>query len=177
MRHLRPWWDAHRHRLAPQVAEDLDFLLASGRLKIMQGRLKSLALTNDPALPVSVGWMPKATHAEQRFSVAKIINCMGPGGNLRLSPFVLIRQMISERLIESDALALGLAVDEEGRALNPCGEAEPGLFALGPITRGTFWEVTAIPDIRVKAEGVAKAVLLALESTRCRAFRHSNTNV
>ena len=131
MRHLRPWWDVHRHRLAPRVAEELDSLLASGTLKITQGRLKSLALTNNPVLPVSVGWMPKATHAEQRFSVAKIINCMGPGGNLRLSPFVLIRQMISERLIESDALALGLAVDEEGRALNPCGEAEPGLFALG----------------------------------------------
>jgi hypothetical protein len=68
------------------VAEELDSLLASGTLKIMQGRLKSLALTNNPVLPVSVGWMPKATHAEQRFSVTKIINCMGPGGNLRLSP-------------------------------------------------------------------------------------------
>lgn len=163
LRHLRPWWDVHRHRLAPQVAEELDSLLASGTLKIMQGRLKSLGLTNDLVLPVSVTWTPKAARAEDCFFVSKIINCMGPGGNLRFSPFVLIRQMLAEGLIEPDALALGLAVDDEGRALTPSGEAEPGLFALGPITRGTFWEVTAIPDIRVKAAEVAVAVLLALK--------------
>jgi uncharacterized NAD(P)/FAD-binding protein YdhS len=39
-------------------------------------------------------------------------------------------------------------------------------FAIGPVTQGTFWEVTAIPDIRVKAVEVAKAVLLALKDKK-----------
>ena len=163
LRHLRPWWDVHRHRIAPQAAEELHSLLASERLKIMQGRLKSLALSNHPVLPVSVTWTPKGRHTQDRFSVSKIINCMGPGGNLRLSPFLLIRQMLAERLVQPDALGLGLAVDDEGRVLTAQGEAEPKLFALGPITRGTFWEVTAIPDIRVKAAKVAEDLLLALK--------------
>ena len=34
MRHARPWWDVHRHRIAPQVAEQLRDLVAAGRLEI-----------------------------------------------------------------------------------------------------------------------------------------------
>ncbi len=163
MRHLRPWWDVHRHRLAPQVGEGLDALLANTKLTVMRGRLKSLKLTNNPVLPVSVTWTPKAMCEAEIFAVSKIINCMGPGGNPSLSPSMLIRQMLSERLIQADALALGLAVDDDGRALAPSEDVQPGLFAVGPITRGVFWEVTAIPDIRVKAAEVAAALLLDLE--------------
>ncbi len=50
------------------------------------------------------------------------------------------------------------------------GQAEPALFAVGPVTRGTFWEVTAIPDIRVKAAEAAKAVLLALQEKAYAAY-------
>ena len=49
------------------------------------------------------------------------------------------------------------------RSRSRSGEVDPMLFALGPATRGAFWEVTAIPDIRVKAAEVAKAVLVALK--------------
>lgn len=30
LRHLRPYWDVHRHRLAPSIAEAVDALLARG---------------------------------------------------------------------------------------------------------------------------------------------------
>ena len=43
LRHLRPWWDVHRHVSRLRRRKKLDSLLASGRLKIIQGRLKSLA--------------------------------------------------------------------------------------------------------------------------------------
>jgi uncharacterized NAD(P)/FAD-binding protein YdhS len=37
------------------------------------------------------------------------------------------------------------------------------LFAVGPVTRGAFWEITAVPDIRRQCELVAQhlAALLA----------------
>ena len=31
------------------------------------------------------------------------------------------------------------------------------LFAIGPITRGTFWEITAVPDIRIACETLGRA--------------------
>ena len=33
-----------------------------------------------------------------------------------------------------------------------------GLYALGPVTRGTFWEITAVPELRVQCAEVAGAL-------------------
>ena len=37
LRHLRPYWDVHRHRMAPEIAAQIDAMQASGRLEL-QGR-------------------------------------------------------------------------------------------------------------------------------------------
>ena len=42
------------------------------------------------------------------------------------------------------------------------GEASEALFAVGPITRGQFYEITSVPDIRVQAADCASAILNAL---------------
>jgi uncharacterized NAD(P)/FAD-binding protein YdhS len=39
LRHLRPWWDVHRHRMAAEVAEAIERLQAEGRLTLAAGRL------------------------------------------------------------------------------------------------------------------------------------------
>ena len=31
-----------------------------------------------------------------------------------------------------------------------------GLLAVGPLSRGSFWEITSVPDIRVQAAKVAR---------------------
>ncbi|MBN8909448.1 MAG: hypothetical protein J0H99_23285, partial [Rhodospirillales bacterium] len=31
-----------------------------------------------------------------------------------------------------------------------------GLFAIGPLTRGRWWELTSVPDIRVQAARLAQ---------------------
>ena len=41
------------------------------------------------------------------------------------------------------------------------GTASDRLYAHGPLTRGTFFEIEAIPDIRVQAAGLTKALLSA----------------
>jgi uncharacterized NAD(P)/FAD-binding protein YdhS len=163
LRHLRAWWDVHRHRLAPEVANSLDALVEGGSLKIVRGRLKSFCLTGDVHAPVSATWTPYNTGGSTKMAVSRIVNCMGPGHDPRHSPFPLVRQMLAGGLIAADELGLGVAVDGMGRVIGTRGEAQPALFALGPATRGAFWEVTAIPDIRVKAAEVAKAILLAIQ--------------
>ena len=175
LRHLRPWWEVHRHRIAPEAADKLEALLVSGRLEVRRGRLKRLALRADALLPVSVTWTPKATGTLMQCEVAKIINCTGPGNDPRHSPLSLIQQMLSEGLIQPDVLGLGLTVDDMGRVVNRSGSVEPLIFAIGPVTRGTFWEVTAIPDIRVKAVEVARALLLALKGQERTDLKQADT--
>ena len=41
LRHARPWWDVHRHRIAPEVAATVTRLVAEGRLTVMAGRIVS----------------------------------------------------------------------------------------------------------------------------------------
>jgi uncharacterized NAD(P)/FAD-binding protein YdhS len=103
-----------------------------------------------------------------QFSVSRVINCMGPGNDLALSPFPLIQEMLREGLVQPDALGLGIAVDSSCRVIAREGCADVALFAIGPATRGTFWEVTAIPDIRTQAVSIAKDVLAALARTSAR---------
>ena len=42
-------------------------------------------------------------------------------------------------------------VDAECRILGRNGRANDRLFAIGPLSRGAFWEIIAVPDIRVQA--------------------------
>ena len=53
---------------------------------------------------------------------------------------------------------MGLAVTAALQVTRSDGGVAPGLWALGPIVRGVFWECTAVPDIRVQAQTVASAV-------------------
>ena len=42
LRHARPWWDIHRHRLAPPVASAIDHLTASGALSTAAGAVERI---------------------------------------------------------------------------------------------------------------------------------------
>ena len=42
LRHLRPWWDVHRHRLAPSVARQLSTMIRARDLTLRAGEVVSL---------------------------------------------------------------------------------------------------------------------------------------
>jgi uncharacterized NAD(P)/FAD-binding protein YdhS len=63
-------------------------------------------------------------------------------------------------------LGLGLAVDSESRVIASNGSAHPTLYALGSLTRGTRWEVTAVPEIREQANAIVRRVLHERASDR-----------
>jgi uncharacterized NAD(P)/FAD-binding protein YdhS len=57
--------------------------------------------------------------------------------------------------IRPDPLRIGIDVDPECRTLDSGGKASERLYAIGPVTRGAFWESVAVPDIRVQAQRIA----------------------
>lgn len=145
LRHARPWWDVHRHRIAPQVAERIASLVAEGRLQIAAGRLRSIA-EQDGALVASIARRGAAEPAETRFALA--VNCTGPLGEMRRTDDPLLRTMLSDGHIAPDDLGMGLRVDGNSRAGGR-------LWAVGPMTKGAYWEIVAVPDIRGQAAAVA----------------------
>ena len=53
LRHARPWWDVHRHRIAPEVAATVARMVADGRLEIVAGRIVA---ARDPANGIEVDY-------------------------------------------------------------------------------------------------------------------------
>jgi uncharacterized NAD(P)/FAD-binding protein YdhS len=160
LRHLRPWWEVHRHRLAPAMAARLDAWLA-GRLSIVAGRLVSLAAQGDGA---EAAWRPRGEDATRRDHVRFVVNCTGPEGDPNQSDQPLIRQLLKAGLVRADAFGLGLDVTDDSRLIAPGGAPQETLFAIGPAARGALWEMTAVPDIRVQARRLGGIAACAAEA-------------
>ncbi len=148
IRHARPWWDVHRHRIAPEVARTVAQLVAEDRLQIMAGGI--IAATDRPD-GVEVEFRRRGSAAVQRASFAYVINCTGPLHSIERTRDPLLRSLLDGREVRTDQLGIGLTVDENARA----GER---LWALGPLTKGRYWEIIAVPDIREQAATVAEDI-------------------
>ena len=160
LRHLRPWWDVHRHRIAPPVAFRLDHLISSGRLRIRRGRLARVTPAADM---LDVMWTTPTGEAKGLAATA-LVNCTGPTGDLARADDPLLRSLADDGLIRADAQRLGLDADPRGRLLDGFGRADRGLYGVGPVTRGALWEITSVPDIRVQAQTCAREIIESLKT-------------
>lgn len=145
MRHARPWWDVHRHRIAPEIAGVVAGLVGEGRLQITAGRIVSAAETAE-SLEVEV--QPRGAAETQSMSFAYAFNCTGPLQAIGLTKDPLLRSLLESGEVRPDNLGLGLGVDDHSRAGRR-------LWALGPLTKARYWEIVAVPDIRDQAAAVA----------------------
>jgi len=67
--------------------------------------------------------------------------------------------MLAREFVRTDPLGIGLDASEQGALLSSRGIASSRLFAVGPITRGTFWEIVAVPDIRLHCVRLANHLM------------------
>ena len=147
LRHARPWWDVHRHRIAPEVAQTVARMVSEGRLEVVAGRLVSAQPTDEG---LEVGYRRRGSPSTQSATFAYAFNCTGPLHSMARTKDPLLRSLLDAGQVRPDHLGIGLEVDEESR---PAGSE--GLWALGPLTKGRYWEIIAVPDIREQAAAVA----------------------
>ncbi len=153
LRHLRPWWDVHRHRLAPQVADRLAAMEASGQLRVVAGKTLGFDAVDGG---VALNWRPRGQNEAETLRVRRVVNCTGPLGDLARTADPLLVALRDGGAIRPDAAHLGIDVNGAGEVIGADGRANPRIFALGPMTRGAFWEIVAVPDIRRQTWDVAR---------------------
>jgi uncharacterized NAD(P)/FAD-binding protein YdhS len=156
LRHLRAWWDVHRHKVAPAVGETLDAMQGAARLSVAAGRIVAVEREGDRAL---VRFRARGSEAEETMRVARIVNCTGPELDIVRSGERLLQSLLAAGRIRPDPLRVGIEVDLECRAVGAAGTPAEDLYVIGPLTRGTFWESVAVPDIRAQAARVAERIL------------------
>ncbi len=165
LRHLRPWWDVHRHRMAAQVADRIDAARVSGQFRVLIGRVRDYAINGDL---VEVHHRPRGQDTLATITVSRVINCAGPGADYGRIREPLIRGLLRDGVVRPDPLRLGLDVTGNCALLNRQGAISRRLFAVGPVTKGTFWEMTAVPDIRRQTEKLAEYVTALVKSAQPR---------
>ena len=153
LRHLRPWWDVHRHRIPPAIDLTIEAMEMSGRLDIVAGRIDRIEQADGG---VTVRWRPRTGGARAPLRGGWLIDCSGPGHDPASDP--LVGPLIASGRARLEALGLGLDLDVEGRVVGADGAADSRLFVLGPPARAAFWETTAVPDIRKRIESLTDAL-------------------
>lgn len=151
LRHQRPRWDVHRHRMAPRIAQRIAALMASGQLSIRAGRTRDWTPAGEA---VAVTLHPRGGGAAETLTVAKVINCTGPRSDLGGLEIPLWADLARKGMIAPDALGLGLET-QDCAVLDAGGEVSTWLHALGPLTRPAWWEIVAVPEITAQAESLA----------------------
>lgn len=147
LRHLRPWWDVHRHRVPPGVDETINRMKFAGRLGVLAGRVERIEAGADG---VTLHWRPRDGSSRPPLTGQWLIDCSGPGHAALDDP--LTGPLIKAGRARLDPVGIGLDLDAGGRLLTADGSPDARLFALGPPARAAFWETTAVPDIRKRIE-------------------------
>jgi uncharacterized NAD(P)/FAD-binding protein YdhS len=160
LRHVRSYWDIHRHRLPDRSLATLHRLRETDKLHIHAGRIVELAPDADG---IRAEWRARGSDELQRMHVDRVINCTGPDHDVRRSTDPLIRSLLSDGLAVRDPLGLGLRTGDRGALIDAHGHAARDLHYIGPLLRADRWEATAVPELREHAERLAHHLSVSRE--------------
>jgi uncharacterized NAD(P)/FAD-binding protein YdhS len=152
LRHLRPFWDTHRHRLPPEVHDQLQREFATGGAILRKGRVIAVE-RQARGFEVKLARLGSAT--EETLETDLVFDCTGHRPDLS-SPF--LQHLLEQGFARADRHQLGLAIKPNGEILAGEFGATPHLFALGPLGQGTLWEITSVPEIVRQADAAASTI-------------------
>jgi uncharacterized NAD(P)/FAD-binding protein YdhS len=120
------------------------------RLRIVAGRIVraiateagyrvSLKLRGSDIIEREFNWIPNCVGSEERYG--------------RIADR-LVTSLLQSAYARPGPLDLGLDVNPNCVLLDSQGREQPGLYLIGPATRGCFWEVTSAPAVRDQATTV-----------------------
>jgi uncharacterized NAD(P)/FAD-binding protein YdhS len=156
LRHARVYWDIHRHRAPDSVLSRLNALRLSGQLSVHAGRLVSLEGFGDG---VRATWLPRGSNQPRVLEAAEVVDCTGPDYNVMRSPDPLWQALLARGLAIPDELRLGIQTGPWGALICGDGSRSRCLFYVGPFLRAAHWEATAVGELRIHAEQLARHLI------------------
>ncbi|MEK1895061.1 MAG: FAD/NAD(P)-binding protein [Rhizobium sp.] len=151
VRHIRPYWDVHRFRIAPQVEDVLERAIAQGRMEVLaasvarvqrEGEAIHVELQRRHALPL-----------EKSYDAVVVTTGPAHGGILESQTW--LARLRDQSHLQLDPTGLGIACSERAEAIAADGRPDPSLLISGPLARGTFGELMGLPQITEHAVFVA----------------------
>jgi uncharacterized NAD(P)/FAD-binding protein YdhS len=155
LRHLKPYWEVHRHRQPQESVDFLNDLISRGFLQVKAGRIRAATLN---ASSIELKILNSTNLRDEVLHFDHLINAMGAIADFRHSLDPVISSLQKGGWLVPHHLGLGLSVNENLQIIGKNGPS-PSLYAVGSPTKGQFWESTAIPDIRNQAAKLTEALI------------------
>ena len=152
LRHVRPYWDTHRHRMSTRVAAEVNAMIFRGELSLVAGRIESCRAGTDS---VDFGIRRRGQPITTPHRVGAVVNCTGPESDYARLDEPLFEALRRRGLVTPDTLRLGILTDEHGALIDTRGVASSVLFTLGNPRKADLWESTAVPELRSQAARLA----------------------
>lgn len=159
LRHAKPYWEVHRHRIAPSIGDRIDKMLTSDQLIITAGRIQKYQVFPDG---VAVTVRLRKSQTDRVLYVNRVINCAGIETDYGRSSQLLMESLRSQGLIRPNVLGLGMDTASNGAVVDARGNASSLLYTLGTPRKGDLWETVAVPELRRQAQSLAETVLQSL---------------
>ena len=156
LEHLRPWWDIHRHRMAPAAHALLAEAMLSGHVQVIAAKITA---TENQGHSTLVTFRRRYHDETESIRVARIYDCKGVARDWTKCASPLVRSLLERRVARTDPLHISLDVTTDCALIDGDGLASQRLYAIGPLSRGTFFEIEAVPDIRVQCVNLTRRLL------------------
>ncbi|MEJ5899403.1 FAD/NAD(P)-binding protein [Ochrobactrum teleogrylli] len=158
-RHVRPFWDVHRFRIAPQVENALDCAIAEGTLSVRAASVRSAESSGDT---LRISLKDRRTGQLDILDVDKVVVTTGPGHGGILGSQPLLAALAEAGHLALCPTGLGLLCDRQSYAISTSGVADETLLIAGPLARGTFGELMGLPQVSEHAVLVAGIITVLI---------------
>jgi uncharacterized NAD(P)/FAD-binding protein YdhS len=168
LRHVRVYWDIHRHRVAPEIGDILADVQSDGQVRLRSGTVIRYSELSDKAI---VDYWDRKSQTSKKVCTDRVINCTGSETDCRRIDESMIISLFVQGFARPDPLFLGLDVDEHGALVDYKGISSLSLHAIGPTRKGCLWETTTVADIRLQAEALGQRLADTLAHNNSRKQR------
>lgn len=152
-RHAKSLWDAHRHRIAPEVADTVDGMRTRGQLTIFGGSLRRAEMC---AEGIRVNLSPRRGGAEAEHLFDRLVNCTGGALTWDRADDPFYRSLFAQGLAKPGPRGLGPQANEQGALLDAAGAVQSDLLVMGPALAAHNFESVAVPELRIQAAHLAR---------------------
>ena len=154
LRHARAWWEVHRHRMAPEVDAEIQ---AGARLgPAPHHRRQDARVSFRRASGARITYRRRGSGRARALDVAKVAECTGVYTDPLATTNPVLQQLHSRKgwrgQIRSASASTSMPIAPSSTKL---GAPRAVLYGVGPLTRAAFWEIMAVPDIRVQCAELA----------------------
>lgn len=156
MRHLKPYWEIHRHRIPVDSHNFIQRELAAGTTALYGGKIIHIAAGQDNMADVSFSC--RKTNEQKQFHVKHIINCIGPLTDLKKSKLPLWQNLLQSGMVDTDYFNSGISCNAKGHIIDTKGQPDSNIFVIGNLRKGAEFESVAIRELRIQAKDIADQI-------------------